>query len=102
MENPRNKLLLQLTGQELIDLLSEGLALSQLDYEVPKEVRKHFVYGLAGLEQLLGVSRATAQRIKNSGVIDPATSQVGRILVFDADLVIDLLKVKKTVRHRHK
>ena len=47
MEDIRNKLLLQLTGQEFVDLLCEGLGLSALGYDSKELVeRKHLVYGL--------------------------------------------------------
>ena len=97
MDDPRDKLLLQLTGQEFVDLLREGLGLSALGYDEPEslEVKKHLVYGLQGLCGLLGCSTATASRIKKSGVIDAAISQVGKVIVIDADLAIDLLKTTK-------
>lgn len=103
MENLLNKkTLLSVTVEEFIEALKEGLGLAiRQDDNSCNNVRvsKHYVYGLAGLEQLLGVSHSTAQRIKSSGVLDPATSQTGRILVFDADLVIDLLKVNNKKKY---
>ena len=70
----------------------------KLFIESPDEgvkVKKHYVYGLQGLCDLLGCSTATASRIKRSGVIDAAISQVGKIIVVDADLALDLIKAKK-------
>ncbi len=94
MDDARNKLLLQLTGQEFVDLLREGLGLSMLGYDEPQpmEVKKHLVYGLQGL---YGCSTSTAARIKKSGVIDAAISQTGKIIVIDADLALDLLNSHK-------
>lgn len=45
MDDARNKLLLQLTGQEFVDLLREGLGLSMLGYDEPQpmEVKKQFM-----------------------------------------------------------
>ena len=104
MEDSRNKLLLQLTGQEFVDLLREGLGLSALGYDDPEplEVKKHLVYGLQGICDLFGCSIATASRIKKSGVIDAAISQVGNIIVIDADLALDLIKTHKKVRNRRR
>ncbi len=104
MDDPRDKLLLQLTGQEFIDLLREGLGLSMLGYDQPEpmEVKKHLVYGLQGLCDLLGCSTATASRIKNSGVIDAAISQTGKIIVIDADLALDLIKTCKKTKSRRR
>lgn len=57
-------------------------------------IKKHYVYGLQGLADLLGCSKSTAFRIKKSGVINAAISQVGKNIIVDADLAIDLLKVR--------
>ena len=97
MDDPRDKLLLQLTGQEFVDLLREGLGLSALGYDDPEPlvVKKHLVYGMQGICDLFGCSTSTAARIKKSGVIDAAISQVGKVIVVDADLAIDLLKTSK-------
>lgn len=64
------------------------------------KVKKHYVYGLQGICDLLGCSTSTATRIKRSGVIDAAVSQHGNTIIVDADLAIDLLKVRKNIR-RH-
>ena len=48
------------------------------------------VYGLKGIEQLFNCSTTTAWRIKNSEWIKPAISQVGRKIVVDADLALEL------------
>lgn len=104
MDDPRNKLLLQLTGQEFIDLLREGLGLAMLGYDDPQpmEVKKHLVYGLQGLCDLLGCSTSTAARIKKSGVIDAAISQNGKIIVIDADLALDLIRTSKKTKSRRR
>lgn len=64
------------------------------------KIKKHYVYGLQGICELLGCSTATAERIKKSGVLDPAIAQVNKTIVVDADLAIDLLKASKHVRKR--
>ena len=51
---------------------------------------KNLVYGLDGIKQLFGCSTTTAWRIKNSEWIRPAISQVGRKIVVDADLALEL------------
>ena len=43
--------------------------------------------------KLFGCSISTAERIKQSGVIDKAISQTGDIIVVDAELALDLLRV---------
>jgi len=91
------KMLLNMTQDEFFDRLKECFA-EALFAPNPDEgvkVKKHYVYGLQGLCNLLGCSTATASRIKRSGVIDAAISQVGKIIVVDADLALDLIKAKK-------
>lgn len=51
---------------------------------------RNYVYGLKGIEQLFHCSTTTAWRIKNSEWIKPAISQVGRKIVVDADLALEL------------
>ena len=57
---------------------------------------KRYVYGIAGIAQLFGCSIPTAQRIKSSGVIDAAISQCGKIIVTDADMALDLLRLNNS------
>ncbi len=106
MEDVRNKLLLQMTGQEFVDLL--GLALDEFARNLnqspivektgqPKEKMggKHYIYGLKGLCKLLGCSYSTAYRIKRSGILNAATSQIRRTIVFDADMVLEIVNLDK-------
>ena len=60
----------------------------------PEEEKKHYVFGFNGIAQLFGCSRSTAARIKNSGVIDDAITQVGRKILVDADKALALVKEK--------
>jgi len=48
------------------------------------------VYGLAGIARLFGCSLPTANRIKQSGKINRAITQVGRKIIVDADLALEL------------
>ena len=45
---------------------------------------------LSGLARLFGCSLPTANRIKQSGKIDRAITQVGRKIIVDADLALEL------------
>ncbi len=94
-----NKTLLSISVSEFIEAIRIGMAESMCG-EQPEEnnIKKHYVYGLKGLCMLLGCSLSTAARIKKSGAIDAATSQQGKIVIFDADLVIDLLNVQNKRR----
>lgn len=85
-----NKPLFQLTAGEFLLLLKESVS------EQPKqeEAQKRLVYGIAGIAQLFGCSKTTANRIKASGKIDEAITQCGRMITVDADLALSLLKKK--------
>lgn len=103
-----NKPIFSLTVEEFVNALKEGLGFSDLNVEQNElkshdvQVRKHYVYGLKGLCSLLGCSISTAARIKKSGAIDAAISQRGKIIVIDADLVLDILKVQHKQRGNRK
>lgn len=84
----------QLSVKQLIDIMMSVISNQQAIHPVlseqPKE-DKRYVYGMAGLARLLGCSIVTANRIKKSGVINKAISQVGRKIIIDADLALELL-----------
>ncbi|WP_337651133.1 DUF3853 family protein [Phocaeicola plebeius] len=61
---------------------------------------KRYVYGLAGLAQLLGCSKVTASRIKRSGKIDEAISQCGRKIIIDKNLALQLLNRANRSSHK--
>lgn len=89
-----NKPLGALTVQELLDILAPLISRQQPTQPVSSEQtndNKRYVYGLAGLARLLNCSIVTANRIKKSGVINKAISQVGRKIIIDADLALELL-----------
>lgn len=59
--------------------------------------RRH-VYGLKGLAKLLGCSVTRACQINTSGDIDPARVKYGNIMIFDADLVLELLRHREEAK----
>ena len=82
----------------------EVLAMALKDIELESEGKakiapKRYVYGIAGIAKLFGCSEPTAQRIKSSGEIDDAISQINGIIVVDADYALDLLRVSKKYRN---
>ncbi len=84
-----NKPLWQLTVGEFVDIIQEHVP------QTEPEKEKKYVYGIEGIAEIFNCSRATAQRIKNSGRIDKAISQVGRKITVDVDRAIELNKLKK-------
>ena len=80
------------------------LTLQELKTELMEEIQKQFLaffpkkkyeYGIKGLAKILGCSRAKASKIKNSGVIDEAIFQNGKIIVIDIEKALQLLDKNK-------
>lgn len=90
-----NKALITCTVEEFLDAAAERFGLTMEDYHEEQGKKRNLVYGLAGLSQLLGCSISTVARIKKSGVLDPAIHQTGKIIVVDADLALDLMKIRR-------
>ena len=93
-----NKPLGALTVQELLNILAPLISRQQSTQPVSSEQtndNKRYVYGLAGLARLVGCSIVTANRIKKRGVINKAISQVGRKIIIDADLALELLNCSR-------
>lgn len=92
-----NKPLISCSVEEFLDMAVEKFAqLVVGEDEAP--VKRHLVYGLAGLSQLLGCSISTAARIKKSGVLAPAIHQTGKIIVVDADMALEIMQMKNRRR----
>ena len=97
-----NKPVGALTVQELLDILQPIISNQNPIQPERTENVKHLVYGLKGLAELLHCSIATANRIKQEGCIDKAISQVGRKIVIDADLALELMKSSRKAYLRAK
>ena len=54
------------------------------------DTEKKYVYGILGIAKLFGCSLPTANRIKKSGKIDKAITQIGRKIIVDAELALEL------------
>lgn len=84
----------QLTVGELLDVMKEELS----PQPVVIQPGRKYVYGLAGIADLFRCSRTTASAIKASGRIDKAITQVGRKIIVDAELALDLAGKKKNFK----
>lgn len=86
----KEKPLWQMTGEEFL-LLQKGDERTQKFSEVrTTEKNKRYVYGITGIAQIFGCSMATANRIKKSGKIKEAITQIGRKIIIDAELALEL------------
>lgn len=92
----------QMTGEELL-FLSRQTAHTDSHPDSVKEIptEKRYVYGIAGLCEIFGCSKPTAIRIKKSGRIDKAITQVGRKIVIDVELALQLASSKPKPNKRH-
>lgn len=92
MENEMliNKPLFQLTVKEFLSLQrKEDKLLQPSNVEIEKS--KKYVYGIQGLAKLLDCSKTKVHRIKKSGILDEAIIQNGRLIISDAQKVLDLM-----------
>ena len=78
-------------GREFVLLLQNA---EKGTAKVPAEVvpERHYEHGIAGIAKIFGCSIPTANRIKKSGVIAPAITQVARKIVVDVELALELAK----------
>lgn len=85
--------IIDMTIADLNRLLDERerLLVERIRAEVETGIPSH-VEGIKGIARIYGCSMATAQRIKNSGRIDAAITQVGRKIVTDTRLALALLQ----------
>ena len=81
-----------MTGEELLFLAQHGNMSTNRESTKASSSKeeKRYVYGLAGIARLFGCSLPTANRIKQSGKINRAITQVGRKIIVDADLALEL------------
>ena len=91
----KQKPLWQMTGEEFLFLQNQFLEEStEPEVKTPPKV----VYGIAGIAKLFNCSTPTANRIKKSKIIDKAITQVGRKIIVDADLAVELAGRKITTK----
>ncbi len=88
----KEKPIWQMTGREFLHL-QESVSSKEKrlqDLEEQAITTKKYSYGLAGIAKLFGCSIPTANRIKQSGKIDRAITQIGRKIIVDAELALEL------------
>ncbi|MEQ2602527.1 DUF3853 family protein, partial [Phocaeicola vulgatus] len=79
-----------MTGEELCFLITKSVEASEKP--TIQTASKGNYYGIEGIARIFGCSVPTANRIKKSGIIDKAITQIGRKIVVDADLALSLAK----------
>lgn len=80
-----------MTGQEFMTLAQSSLSRPATETTAtPAPQEKRYVYGIEGIQQIFHCSRPTACKIKKSGLIAKAITQIGRKIVIDVDLALEL------------
>ena len=78
--------IIDLTVAELRQLVAEEVV-ENLPAQTPPATWRE---GLRGIARVFGCSQATAQKIKDSGIIDAAVVQVGRKIKVNEELALEL------------
>lgn len=83
----------QMTGEELLFIQNiarqpENNAATPVMVETKPE--KKYEYGIRGIARIFGCFIPTANRIKKSGRIDAAITQIGRKIIVDVELALKL------------
>ena len=89
----------QMTGEEFIMLSRHASVQTEEQPQPVTDTSRKYVYGILGIARLFGCSLPTANRIKKSGKIDKAITQIGRKIIVDAELALELAG-KKTGGHK--
>ncbi len=82
-----------MTGEEFIALSRQCVKPFQQEVPedaIPAEPQRRFVKGIDGIAEIFGCSRSTANRIKKSGRINGAITQLCRTFIVDVDKAIEL------------
>ena len=80
----------QMTGEEFLFLSRHASVQAEAQPQPTTDTERKYVYGILGIAKLFGCSLPTANRIKKSGKIDKAITQIGRKIIVDAELALEL------------
>ena len=80
----------QMTGEEFIMLSRHASGQPEAQPQPVTDTGRKYVYGILGIAKLFGCSLPTANRIKKSGKIDKAITQIGRKILELAELALEL------------
>ena len=80
----------QMTGEEFIFLSKHASRQTETQPQPVTDTERKYVYGRLGIAKLFGCSLPTANRIKKSGKIDKAITQIGRKIIVNVELTLEL------------
>lgn len=99
IEDLSKKPVAMMTGEELGFLIESRMEAWMT--KAARQEQKQVFHGIHGIAQLFGCSEATANRIKKSGIIDGAITQIGRSIIIDGTLALKLAKNANIERRSH-
>ena len=80
----------QMTGEEFIFLSKHASRQTETQPQPVTDTERKYVYGILGIAKLFGCSLPTANRIKKSGKIDKAITQIGHKIIVNVELTLEL------------
>ena len=80
----------QMTGEEFIFLSKHASRQTETQPQPITDTERKYMYGILGIAKLFGCSLPTANRIKKSGKIDKAITQIGRKIIVNVELALEL------------
>lgn len=86
----KSKPIWQMTGEEFLFLHQCAEEKQVSSTPIVNSTEKRYVYGILGISKLFGCSIPTASYIKLSGQIGKAIVQIGRKIIVDAELALEL------------
>lgn len=102
IEQLLNKRVIDMTGQELFDLIGSAVQQATLR-DVPENKEKRFLHGKKEIASALTVSTSTISRWLENGTIHaPAVIRAERVLLFDYDLVLEQIQASESLRWQGK
>ncbi len=90
----------EMSGMEFIKLIKVANDYKAEESADIAEDDDRYVYGIAGIAELFHCSLPTANRIKKSGRIKKAIKQIGRKIVVDKKLALELANQPTSFRHK--
>ena len=102
IEQLLNKRVIDMTGQELFDLIGSAVQQAMLR-DMPEHKEKRILHGKKEIASALTVSTSTISRWLENGTIHaPAVIRAERVLLFDYDLVLEQIQASEGLRWQSK
>jgi hypothetical protein len=96
IEQLLNKRVIDMTGQELVDLISRAVQQAKPRDDMPVNKEKKLLHGKKEIAAALSVSTSTISRWLDNGTIHAIRAD--RVLLFDYDLVLEQLLASEGLR----